>query len=95
MRHFGQMICASGRNDLWGTPESRSKGRSGQVMSGILTLCTVLPGLFSLRKDGHNYKHPRVRKAAPLVFLIVGADFKENQKGLRSGPVAQTRHAEI
>ena len=42
-------------------------------MSYILILGTVLLGLFSLHKDWHNYKHPWVRKAVPLVLVIVGA----------------------
>lgn len=41
-------------------------------MSYVLIIGTVLLGLFSLHKDWHNYKHPWVRKAVPLVLVIVG-----------------------
>lgn len=42
-------------------------------MQYLLILCSALLALFSLYKDWHNYKHPRLRKAVAVVVLIVAA----------------------
>jgi len=61
-------------------------------MSYILILGTILLGLFSLHKDWHNYKHPRVRKAVALVLIIVGAiSFIKTYRDNRNAQITNTK----